>query len=165
MKKLMLALLVLGISTVIFSGDLAMAEDGEHWEEKGWGRDKEGRLEELMDELGLTDEQKTRMKEQKKDNKTSYKLIREERQQKKDAIKAELDKDVLDQENINVLIEELADLEKQKMHSRVKKIIEMKKILTPEQYQLMKEKHKDFKRHRKGKGRKGHSSEDLRNEE
>lgn len=121
-------------------GVFERGEHGPRMGKKGMGFHKGERFEEMVKELGLTEEQQKKIEEHKKTMMEKAKALREEIQQKKEAIGAELQKEQLDMEKINVLQAEIKALIAQREDGRLKGILEMREILTLEQFQKLHEK-------------------------
>ncbi|MBF0253244.1 MAG: Spy/CpxP family protein refolding chaperone [Candidatus Omnitrophica bacterium] len=110
------------------------------WEGKKCDSEKGEKMEKMMDELGLTDDQKTQLKSMREGNKEVHKALKEKMKANQEAIREELGKDVTDKAKIDSLINESAELYKQKMQGRIDNVLGMKSVLTAEQNAAMKEK-------------------------
>ena len=66
----------------------------------------------------------------------------------------------IDENRINSIIDEIAELDKQNMRYRVQSIQNMKKILTQEQYETMREKYKAKRESGEGFGKRRKRGED-----
>jgi Spy/CpxP family protein refolding chaperone len=115
-------------------------ERGMRMEKKGPWSHKGERFEEMAKELSLTEEQQKKIEEHKKTMMEKAKALQEEIRQKKEAIGAELQKEQLDMDKINALQAELKSLITQREDTRLKGILEMREILTLEQFQKLHEK-------------------------
>jgi len=96
--------------------------------------------ERLLDELNLTAQQKEQLKEIMKENRGSAVALREQLQASRKALKGELNKVESDTAKINILVTELKNIEGQVVDERVRHILKIKTILTPEQFNKFKEK-------------------------
>lgn len=102
-------------------------------------------MDKVFSELDLSREQVQAIEERRshhlKNKEHSLGLIAE----KKDALRQALDAPDADPVVINALADELAALQTERMKNRVAAILEIKKILTPEQYAELREKKKALK--------------------
>lgn len=176
MKKLITSLVSTGlILAVAFAAPVyAFEEEGRApgmQEERGEGREEErgerrgkGKGEQMgkiMDEIGLAEEQKAEIKEMHKARKAEGKEIQTKMKEARTQLKAELDKETPDTAAIKNLTTEITALYGQKVESRVEGVLEMKTVLTSEQYAALQEKMKNKKGARKGRrgGKRGDRGE------
>jgi len=114
------------------------------------------KMHKVMEELGLTQEQKDQLKEMKIGNREAAKQLREKIKTKRGEMKAELTKPQSDRNKLDSIIEEIGELKKETMRSRIDSVLRMKMVLTPEQYKLLNEKtqkkHKEWKKNKKKRG-------------
>jgi len=103
-------------------------------------RKMEEKFDKLTEELGLTPEQETELKQQRSQFKAQKKELWGKIRAKKKELKEELEKPDVDRAKVDKIIGEIKDLTGQKLEARVNKIISMKSILTPEQFKKLKEK-------------------------
>jgi Spy/CpxP family protein refolding chaperone len=100
---------------------------------------REGRMKQVMDEtmqeLGLTEEQREQIKEQKKVQREKGDKIRTEMEQRRTELKNELNKYDGDQGKVNKLVDQITDLKKAQLQNRVEGIQSIKKVLTEEQFE------------------------------
>jgi len=129
-------------------------------------------MEEIMDELDLTDVQKTQLEELKKPSVEEFKKRREEVKAINQELKKELDKAETDKAKIDSLVDKLVAFEREKIEKRVEHILKVKEILTPEQFELLKQKMeikqevwKELRKMRKEKQGKGRFSRHNRGDE
>ena len=123
------------------------------------GGSKEARFEKMAEELGLTAEQKAKLGAHKESFMPRAKALKEKIRAAREALKNELDKPVPDNASIASLVAELKGLAGEQIQLRVDKVLEMKKVLTREQYAKMKdmmEKGKEEFRSRRENGGAGH---------
>ncbi len=102
-------------------------------------------MDKVFSELNLSREQVQAIEERRalhlKNKEHSLGQIAE----KKDALRQALDAPDGDPETINALADELSALQAERMKNRVNAILEIKKILTPQQYAELREKKKALK--------------------
>ncbi len=113
---------------------------------------------EAMDELNLTKEQREEIKKNKEAYRESGQEIREGMRSKRKELKRELDKWESDDGKINNLVDEIAELQKETLQNRIEGILSVKKVLTEEQFEELKQKLEVKKEvakalHKKNRGR------------
>ena len=105
---------------------------------------------EVFKQLDLSPEQEKQIKTHRKNHRGQGKEFRENMKAKKEAIRNELQKEELNMENVYKIHNELKDLLIQKADHRLEGILEVRKILTAEQFrkfcELRKEMHPMKKR-------------------
>ncbi|MFH1772042.1 MAG: periplasmic heavy metal sensor [Candidatus Omnitrophota bacterium] len=124
-------------------------------EEKSYREKKEQReetMKKVMDEIGLTEPQREQIKEYRSQHKEVSGQLRMELKEKKKQLREELTKTDSNEAALRGLADEIKRIQGQIIDHKIESILEMKKIMTPEQYQKFKEKTKDF--HGKAKNRK-----------
>lgn len=94
----------------------------------------------ILEELSLTAQQKEQLKEIMKENRSKAVALREQLQVSRNALKDELNKVESDTAKIGILVAELKSIEGQLVDQRVRHILKIKTILTPEQFNKFKEK-------------------------
>lgn len=97
-------------------------------------------MQEIMDELKLTTEQKVQIETFHKEEFKNAKMFFDTMRKKNDEMRIELETYDHDQAKINALIEELTALHKQMTQQRVNGIVAIKKILTKEQFEELQKK-------------------------
>jgi len=88
----------------------------------------------LYNDLGLTDEQRKLLKENKNKHRERTKSLFSQIHEKADLIRQQLQKDQLNTEEIYQTNNELKKLQAQMLDDRLESILEVRKILTPEQF-------------------------------
>ena len=145
MKKIKALLIAVGIIAILFNAAYVSAEGPGAGSGKGPRYDRGAKMDEIMEELGLTDEQKQQLKEMREKHKEGSEEIRKAMRAKRAEMRGELDKPQSDPVKLEGIIGEMAELNKVQMRHRVKGILEMKKVFTPEQYQALNEKRREMK--------------------
>ena len=136
------------ITLVLFSPSVVHA--GWFTEKKGnYEAKKKDRIEKFAKELGLTQKQQDQLKAQKEDGKAAMEDIRTKMQQKRKELKAELEKDVVDNAKIDSIINDTTALTTQMLRNKVNQMLATKQILTPEQFKKFQEKMEEKKEHMK----------------
>ncbi|MFA6379209.1 MAG: periplasmic heavy metal sensor [Candidatus Omnitrophota bacterium] len=114
-------------------------------------------IQKMDKELGITPEQSAQLKAHRTEHREKMKVIKESTKQKKDQLKAELEKPEVDQGVVKQIATELKNLQAQLIDMRIDGILFVKSILTPEQFEKFKE-HAPDKMKQKGKdGKQGHN--------
>ena len=133
--KLLLSSLIV-LSWIVIP--LAHANEGKEWKEgrfahkgKEW---REKKVEEMYAQLNLTEDQKKSLEENKKKNRGSKKEIFEKLRSNREALNSELMKPELDMNKVNEIQSQLKNLQSQMADERLSSILEVRKILTPEQF-------------------------------
>ncbi|MBN1622438.1 MAG: periplasmic heavy metal sensor [Endomicrobiales bacterium] len=119
---------------------------------------------ELAKDLDLNEEQQKKIKENHKNHMEKRKELYKEVKEKREELKKELDKTKTDKAKVDKIVGELKSLNAKMIDLRVEKVLEMKDVLTPKQYEKLSEnmekKHK--KMMKKGKGNKKHMRNKMR---
>lgn len=102
--------------------------------EKGWAEKKEVKRQELYKELNVTEEQKKALEENKNKHREEMKALFTQEKEKRALISQELQKGALDMARINQINDELKKLQAQMSDQRLERILEVRRILTPDQF-------------------------------
>ena len=139
-----LAALLIGVSSLAgaYSG-----QDSKEGRGPG-GADGEARMERKMDkihqQLGLSPDQQKKLKEHRQAHRQEMRTLRESLRTKRESLRAELEKPDLNEGIVKSLSEELKTLQNRLADLRLDGILEVRKILSPEQFkkfgELMREK-------------------------
>ena len=122
----------------------------------GMREGKGGMMGRMMEEIGLTTEQQEQMRVFHVENSKERKDVEANMKQARMKLKKELDKETSDTAIINKLTTEITNLYGQKVENRVEGVLDMKKVLTREQFEVLQEKQKIRKEPRKmGRERRG----------
>jgi len=111
------------------------------------------RMQEVFKQLGLTPEQERQLKDHRNKHREQAREIHTSIRAKKEEIRDELQKQELNMEKINKIHSELKNLHSKKADHRLEGILEVRKILTTEQFVKFMELKKDIhpmKKRRKG---------------
>ncbi|MBN1354073.1 MAG: periplasmic heavy metal sensor [Candidatus Omnitrophica bacterium] len=135
-------LLLFVIATFLTASSAYAYHDGCEYQK----HEKCDKFERLSDELGLTDEQKTRLDKQKEVFKEKNIAFMDKIYAKNKELKAELEKPEIDRESVNNIIDDIQKLTGEKLRNRVDNILAMKNILTQEQFEKLQQK-MEKKRH------------------
>ena len=102
------------------------------------GKELKGKMEakqqELYKDLNLTDQQKKSLEENKNKHKEQTKALRNEMKEKRDLLRQELQRDELNMGKINQTNNDLKNLQAKMLDDRLASILEVRNILTPEQF-------------------------------
>ena len=119
---------------------LASAHAGYPWKGEGKEGKYKGRSdEEYLQELNLTPEQMEQFAKQREESNSAKEGLRNSIREKHRELREELDSETTDNEKLESIVSELKSLEAQRIDQKVKSIIQMKEILTPEQFQKVHE--------------------------
>jgi Spy/CpxP family protein refolding chaperone len=121
-------------------------------QERGRGPNKEKFFKKIVEELNLTTEQQEALRQQRTGHREKRKALMETLRTKKEALRAELEKEEIDKERIDSIVSEIKPLLGQQIELRVEDTLAMKEILTAEQYQKFQE---FIKKKKKGRGKRG----------
>jgi protein CpxP len=108
-------------------------------EKKEWKERLEARKQELFKELNLTDAQRQQLDANRKKNQESTKALRQSIRDNMELMGRELEKDALDMARINEIQAEIKSAHAKIMDNRLQGILEVRGILTPEQFKRFSE--------------------------
>ena len=135
MKKIRMAMILIVAAFMLSTPFVYANESGACAKnEKGWTEKKETRHQELYKELNLTEAQKKLLEENKAKNKDQMKSLFSEMKDKRAIIQQELRKDTLDMGKITQINNDLKGLQAKMLDYKLERILEVRKILTPEQF-------------------------------
>ena len=106
----------------------------------------------MQEKLGLSAEQEQKLKDYRKAHRQEIKQYFESKKTLRDQLKAELEKPELDLTQVHAIHDQLKALDNKIEDSRLASILEVRQILTPEQFKTFLQ----FKNHRKGQWGKMH---------
>lgn len=150
------AVVYAGLIAALFLTSLAYAQPVGDVPE-GLARHRKEAIGNLVQELNLTPEQQEQIKKQRSEQMHKAKALRDRLQAKRKQLREELEKQAVDKAKIYGLVAEIKSLMGQQLEDRVERVISMSEILTPEQFEKMKEKRKQ--RQQKIKQRRGRRGE------
>jgi len=101
----------------------------------------------LKKELQLTDDQEKKMQEHRRTHQEKMKALREQMQAQRDELKKELDKPQSDTAALTRISNETKTIAGKLIDERLAGILEVKKILTPEQFQKLGEHQQKMRQH------------------
>lgn len=103
------------------------------------GQKMEGRFEEMNKELGLTKEQAEKLRAHRKSQRETNQALWKQMQGKREALRAELEKPTVDTGKVKALNEDLKGLHDKMADQRLAGVLEVRKILTAEQFAKLRE--------------------------
>lgn len=112
----------------------AYPKEGSSPQKKTSSGEREARRQALYRELNVNDEQKRLLEENRKRHKEEAGAMFDEMKKKRSLMKEELHKDGLDMAKIGEINNELKQLQARMLDHRLDRILEVRKILTPEQF-------------------------------
>lgn len=137
MKKKSAAVIFLIIAVSGFSGPGFLYAAGPanlSAREETFDQKMDVKLQNLYDELGLTKEQRKQLDENKTSHRFETKQLILQFRQKMDLLRLELEKSELNMQIIYQTNNELKQLQNKMLDIRLQRILEIRKILTPEQF-------------------------------
>jgi Spy/CpxP family protein refolding chaperone len=111
------------------------------------GERMQGKHEEFFKELGLSEDQKKALADNRKKHREEMKQLGQAMRDKMAQMHQELQKDNLDMGKINQIQGELKTLQGQMVDHRLAGILEVRKILTPDQFKKFSQKMQEHKEH------------------
>ncbi|MBP7056366.1 MAG: Spy/CpxP family protein refolding chaperone [Candidatus Omnitrophica bacterium] len=111
--------------------------------------DKEGPFK----DLSLTPEQRDKIKAHREEGKSKAKEMHDQMRAKKEELKAEMGKPVTDRAKIDAIAADMKSLSARMIDQRIDRILSLKEILTPEQFQKVNAKMEEKMKKRGGKER------------
>jgi Spy/CpxP family protein refolding chaperone len=123
-------------------------KNGHHGGKKGeW-------MQKMLDEVGVSEDQKKALGEKRKENNSEKKAIREKMKEERKKLHEELKKEELDRQKIDQIVGEMKNLAGEEVSQRVEGFLAMREVLTQEQFSKLldlKGKHKEKnKKNKKG---------------
>ncbi|OGS18502.1 MAG: hypothetical protein A2219_03665 [Elusimicrobia bacterium RIFOXYA2_FULL_50_26] len=103
----------------------------------------------LKKELQLTDDQEKKMQEHRRTHQEKMNALREQMQAQRDALKKELDKPQSDAATLTKISNEMKTIAGKLIAGRLDGILEIKKILTPGQFQKLGDHQQKMRQHMK----------------
>lgn len=145
-KKMML--IITGAAFILVASSMPVhADRGDRDEGKfsKWKERKEARKQEIFKELNLTDEQKQKLEEKGREHKDGAQHLRNDMRELKEALRQELEKESLDMAKINQIQGQIKEKQSQMMDNRLEGVLELRGVLTPDQYKEFTEKMQEHK--------------------
>ncbi|MCA9408098.1 MAG: periplasmic heavy metal sensor [Candidatus Omnitrophica bacterium] len=142
---------VAAVTLLISWASLANAQPWEKdsSEGKAFRERMEKRIAEVHKELGLNSDQEKKLEARRKEHREKMKVLYENIKVKKKDLGEELQKAEMDENRVRTIHEELKELKAEKEDYRLEGILEVREILTPEQFSKfmqIKEEHKAKRR-------------------
>ncbi len=151
MKRLNLVyIMIVAVMTLVIAPAYAEPQlDEKEGPKPGFREERKAEMDKIMDEIGLTPEQKTQIETFHKEQRAKDAELRTKMQEKREALREELTKTDSDTVKIEQLKTDMTAIYEEKMQARIDGVLKIKETLTPEQYeklnQKMKEKHEAWK--------------------
>jgi Spy/CpxP family protein refolding chaperone len=122
------------------------AENGDDYHaQRGYSRQKQEKFNKLIHQLDLSDEQVARLDTHKQAKMESRQRLYAKLAEHKQALRNELEKPESDNTRIKQIADSIKQVQSEIFDERIKGILEIKSILTPEQYSEFKEKISRYK--------------------
>lgn len=137
------SLVMMSVLGFILVGNVHAQEDASNsmhasFSKDGWAK-KENRVKEIFDKLNLSDEQKKQLEENKTKTRDVMKALHEQMKSSREAMHQELMKTDLDMAKITEIQNQLKTLQAQMIDARLNSILEVRKILSAEQFKKFNE--------------------------
>jgi Spy/CpxP family protein refolding chaperone len=147
-RSLIGAGLVIAVIIFLFAAMPVYAQKGDrgYRVKDRWNNQQEERYDYLAYKLGLSEEQAAQLKASKQEKIQTSKKLRDALSKQKEALKQELDKTDSDNARIKEIANAIKQIQADMVDERVKSILEIKAILTPEQYSELKTKLGTYKK-------------------
>ncbi len=143
LRKVFYSLGIVGV--MLLSSNAYSQPQGNHFDRHEEMREKmKARMLEVFKQLDLSPEQEKQIQAHRKNHRGQGREFRESLRAKKEAIRNELQNEELNMENIYEIHNELKDLLLKKADHRLEGILEVRKILTAEQFRKFCELRKDM---------------------
>jgi len=144
-KRLTVSMMVVG---ALLSGALyASPSDNDAKPTKAFAEKRDAKHQQFYKELNLTEEQKKLLEDNKNKHREQMKALFSGMREKTALMRQELQKDELNMEKLNQIQNELKALQTQMLDHRLQGILEVRKILTPQQFKKFLTKTEDHKGH------------------
>lgn len=150
-----ISILILAAAMITGPGVTALAVyhgEGE-WGDKDPG-EREAKMKEKMnkmfEEIGLSEEQLQQIEAMRRNKTDETKGLHTELREKREALRQILDATETDRAAVDNLVNEIADLQTQKVRDRADHILALKEILTPEQFTQLRAKKETMWKGKKG---------------
>lgn len=102
-----------------------------------------------MDQLQLTPQQQEILMKRRQEQRTSRQELYRQMREKRAALQEEIGKPQSDAARINDLTQDISTMQARQLDEKVEELMELKRILTPQQYQKFQEKVGDVKSKRR----------------
>ena len=133
-RGMMIALMVLLLATPVVYAREDYSADDLSAEAASWKQKRKEKMQKVFEQLNLTEEQKAQLKENKKRNREERKAGFEKMKSYKEALRQELLKPDLDKKRIKQIQGQLKAAQAKMADDRLDSILEVRTILTPEQF-------------------------------
>lgn len=137
------------VAAMVFSQAGAYAGDTENTGKDAG--DKETYIKRMSEDLQLTPQQEEALTRDREEFTSRSKGLKESIRSARTGLKEELEKPAPDKVKVDSLVAEIKDMIGRQLQNRVDKVMAMKKVLTPEQLNKMKESMKAHKDKKRGK--------------
>jgi len=138
------------VSIFLLSTINVFSEDEQGFHNKEHHKEWQAKKAKMYEELGITEEQKKAFKLHKDSHHKETKALREKIKAKRKAFRQALEDPNADNNTIKAANNELKALSNSLDDSRLNGVLEIRKILTPEQFQKFNEMEKNHKKKRNG---------------
>ena len=139
-----LMITAMAFSAPVLYADQACDNGAQHDKAGAWKHDgKKG----VFKDLNLTEEQKKLLEDNKAKNRSEMKAAFDEMKKKRDEMRQELQKEKLDMGKVTQITNDIKKLESEMSDRRLQSILEVRRILSPEQFKKFMSKMEERKEH------------------
>jgi len=131
---------IMSVFLILATNVFAHEEEG--FNKKGHHKEWQAKKAKMFEELGITEEQKQALKTHKESHRSEMKALREQIKEKRKAFRQSLEDPNVDEGTITAVNNEIKILTNSLADNRLNGVLEVRKILTPEQFQKFNKMHK-----------------------
>jgi Spy/CpxP family protein refolding chaperone len=126
-------------SSLVAAQEVSEGREARQWHQRGQGPEK------IFEELGLSEEQKTQLKEIRQNSEKARENLKTLMDEKRQQLTAALQSATLNEQEVTRIHNELKGLKNQQEDQRLAFILEIRKVLTVEQFMKFDEKGRHFR--------------------
>jgi len=126
----------------------AQDQEGRKFDKKDW----EEKVNKMYDKLDLSEEQRQALKKNKEGHRDEMQSLREEIKAKRESLQAEMQKADFNADKVKSINEEIKALQNKMSDQRLEGVLEVREILTPEQFSKFNELKESHHENWKGEG-------------
>ncbi|MDD5669617.1 MAG: periplasmic heavy metal sensor [Candidatus Omnitrophica bacterium] len=146
-KFLVMMFLLIGMFGLVVPAVCAASSGPALRQDKAFVEKKDAKMQQFFQELNLTEEQKKLLNDNKNKHREQMKIIFQQKKDKMALIRQEVQKNELDMEKIIQINNELKELESKMLDLMLQGILDVRKILTAEQFKKFMEQAEKHRRH------------------
>jgi Spy/CpxP family protein refolding chaperone len=132
---------VIAVMVLFFFVTAPVYAEGDYYRSRQkWGSEKQEKFDKMIEKLGLSNEQVAQLKTHKQVKMGTRNKLYSELSKQKQELKDELEKPASDNARIKQIADSIKQIQSEMVDERINGILEIKAILTPEQYTEFKSK-------------------------